>query len=657
MVKRVWLASFIVFGLFFQTFSQRERVFLDFARYSCKAGEGVAFSGIVLKGNELSPLSKNLYVELYRENGILLQRLIFPIVDGKSFGQITFPDSLPTANYFVRALTRQQLNYVNYDNRDFFTVPIMVYNRDQPVTIQHKRQVADSVIFASGTIKGITWISSLYNGKISSLIEVEPGSRPRQLQLVSRLSKDSLAGATVRLDSLRRQQYCLFALHPDRDSETLFLMEDSVLIGHQVIRIRDNKLTAKLLTDTLDFSPYGYDSWRLELPGNGPWHTSISVNDADRSIPSPEPITRLNNSYTDDYTVSGPADTAFVSYIGKATRASGKKIKDKYAEGIIVAGTRDTNYLFTRALNMDTAGNFKLDSLFFFGSIGLRFQINGEQGARGNDVKLSLMSFIPPPADTSLFVSNWEDDEQPINASDTTFTNSELTAYELSKFQTLKAAIVHGWKNARQELDDEYTSGPFSEPALFFYDLRTDSSDYDRDVFWYINDQNGRLHYDVLGDTLTDVLGHPIHYFVNEQECNPGILREFGFDYLAYIKILESDFLSTKKNEFSFVSEPSKPKVLGSPECKTAINVCIYTRKGRDFRTMRGGMNAMTIQGYSQVLPPKPDNINLFWHPIETGHSFRISFHNGETPKRFRVKMEGVSATGDVIHYETVIQQ
>src|SRR5580692_8525895 len=162
MAKRIGLASFIVFGLFLKTFSQRERVFLDFARYSCKAGETVAFSGSVLKGNRLSSLSKNLYVELYTENGTLLQRSIFPIVGGKSIGQIVFPDSLPTANYFVRALTRQQLNY---DNQDFFTLPIIVYNRDQPVTIQHKRQVVDSAVFASGMIKGITWLTNLHNGK------------------------------------------------------------------------------------------------------------------------------------------------------------------------------------------------------------------------------------------------------------------------------------------------------------------------------------------------------------------------------------------------------------------------------------------------------------------------------------------------------------
>jgi hypothetical protein len=79
------------------------------------------------------------------------------------------------------------------------------------------------------------------------------------------------------------------------------------------------------------------------------------------SVRCPEQITRLNDSYTDDYTVTGPADTAYIRFEGKATRESGKKIKDPYAQQIVIAGVRDTNYLFTRAVNMDAAGNFKID--------------------------------------------------------------------------------------------------------------------------------------------------------------------------------------------------------------------------------------------------------------------------------------------------------
>jgi hypothetical protein len=51
----------------------------------------------------------------------------------------------------------------------------------------------------------------------------------------------------------------------------------------------------------------------------------------------------------------------------------------------------------------------------------------------------------------------------------------------------------------------------------------------------------------------------------------------------------------------------------------------------------------------------KTDNVTLYWHPIETGHSFHITFNNSETTKRFRIKAEGVNAAGELIDYETVV--
>lgn len=118
----------------------------------------------------------------------------------------------------------------------------------------------------------------------------------------------------------------------------------------------------------------------------------------------------------------------------------------------------------------------------------------------------------------------------------------------------------------------------------------------------------------------------------------PSALRAFDFDRLAYIKILESDWLSTSETQFSLVSASSCQKGLTSPVQETAINVCIYTRKGKEFGTMRGGIKGMNINGYSELFPLKTDNITPFWHSIEAGHSFRIAFHSSETAKPFRIR-------------------
>lgn len=153
---------------------------------------------------------------------------------------------------------------------------------------------------------------------------------------------------------------------------------------------------------------------------------------------------------------------------------------------------------------------------------------------------------------------------------------------------------------------------------------------------------------------MEDPFGHPIHYFVDEVEYDPHALRMFDFDRLAYIKILESDFLSTGRPMFSLSSGGTGP--LRIPEQKTAVNVCIYTRKGKDFRTMRGGLNKLAVKGYDDVLKFNTDKVTLYWNPLAAGSDFRIRFLNNETAKGFRVKVEGISYSGKVIHFETIIK-
>lgn len=651
----LWLKCIIIILIVWHSldgYSQRERVHLDLDKYSCRAGDTIYFRGVVIKGMNPSP-STNLYTSLYTEDGILLQRYLSPIVRGQAIGQIILPDTLPTDNYYILALTKEQLNY---DTSDFFSVPVLVYNRDKPALRSHKRQTPSPESTTAGTINGVTWITSLYQGQLSSMLTVDSGSLPRNLQVIDLLTKDSVLSATVGLSNTVLQKYCLFPVDTARDSAVLLLFEDSTLIGRQLIRLKDLQRPIQFTADTLDTEAYGYNSWKLDLPGPTAWSASIDVTDADRSLPSPAPITWLNDSHTDNFTIAESLiDTAYISYSGKATRVSGKRIKDPFSQQIVVAGVRDSNYVFTKVVNIDARGNFKLDSLNFDGPIELRFQINKEEDGSTKDVKLSLARFVPPAVDASALRRDWEDDTVIIGKKDTVITPTEQKQYELAKFKTLKPAIVRAWKNPRKELDDRYTTGPFSEPALYVYDLRRDSSDYNRDVFWYLNANSGRLHYDPICKIMTDDLGHPINYFIDEMEYDPDAVKMLDFDKLAYIKIFENDFLSNQRPISTLISAGSGPFAFSDQ--KTALNICVYTRKGNDFRTMRGGMNKTAITGYNKVFPFTTDKVTLFWHPQEYGHSFNIRFNNAETAKRFRVKVEAISQTGEVIHYETVISR
>ena len=260
-----------------------------------------------------------------------------------------------------------------------------------------------------------------------------------------------------------------------------------------------------------------------------------------------------------------------------------------------------------------------------------------------------------PTIDSSIFLSAWEDDIMVIDRRDTMYTRKEWNAYELSKMKMLQPAIVKGWKNVRKDLDHLYTTGPFSEPALYSFDLRTYSSDYNRDIFWYLNAQGCGLRYDPLQDSLKEVNGHPVNFFVDEVQYDAPFLRTVDFDKIAYIKILKSDFLSTTGTTFSLRKIGSGSNQLGIPVQKTPLNVLIYTRKGKDFRTMRGGLNTMYVKGYDKILPFYPNNRIFFWSPSLVGNKFAIRFNNTEKCRKFRVKVSGITPDGKIAFSERII--
>jgi hypothetical protein len=81
----------------------------------------------------------------------------------------------------------------------------------------------------------------------------------------------------------------------------------------------------------------------------------------------------------------------------------------------------------------------------------------------------------------------------------------------------------------------------------------------------------------------------------------------FDWDQIAYIKVLQSGFLiddpfiNWKMGQGGF-------RLAGSGAFKLPVNgspyeVCIYLRKGKDFRTMPGGLNKISVQGYDPILP------------------------------------------------------
>jgi hypothetical protein len=153
---------------------------------------------------------------------------------------------------------------------------------------------------------------------------------------------------------------------------------------------------------------------------------------------------------------------------------------------------------------------------------------------------------------------------------------------------------------------------------------------------------------------LTDPLGHTVHYYVDETEFDCGQVDAIDFDRIAYVKILESDFLMSAKPSFGLVSVGG-PNGLAVPMQQTSINVLIYTRKGSDFRSMRGGMNSISVKGFDRPLPFTPNDRTLYWSPWLRTDQHRVQFPATGGCRQVRIKISGISPTGRTLFYEDVI--
>jgi len=155
----------------------------------------------------------------------------------------------------------------------------------------------------------------------------------------------------------------------------------------------------------------------------------------------------------------------------------------------------------------------------------------------------------------------------------------------------LKAAIVTHRKDRRKELDDAYTSGVFSEPASEYYDLR-DEWNNNPSVITCVSDHVHTLQYDYSKDSVKYVFDtdKPIKYFYNERPVSLLELQMYDGRNIAYIKILNSEFISTDRPVIKKTKIGDTP--LGVYEVKVPLNVLIYSR---DYYLTKNGKRGKVI--------------------------------------------------------------
>ncbi|ULQ51552.1 hypothetical protein [Flavihumibacter fluvii] len=89
----------------------QEKLYFQFDKSSYNPGETIWFKAYLTSANLLSTISKNLYAELYDQQGKLLQRKISPFAMAGAAGGFELPTDLADSVLYLRAYTNWMLNF------------------------------------------------------------------------------------------------------------------------------------------------------------------------------------------------------------------------------------------------------------------------------------------------------------------------------------------------------------------------------------------------------------------------------------------------------------------------------------------------------------------------------------------------------------------
>ena len=109
---------------FYKTISV-EKIHLHFDKEIYTLYDDIFFKAYIISGTEPSTLSTNLYVNWYAENGVLIDKQVFPIYYGAALGSYKLPASLKSEKVTAIAYTSLMLNY---DADFFYKKELKVFN-------------------------------------------------------------------------------------------------------------------------------------------------------------------------------------------------------------------------------------------------------------------------------------------------------------------------------------------------------------------------------------------------------------------------------------------------------------------------------------------------------------------------------------------------
>ncbi|MEO6612365.1 MAG: hypothetical protein ABIT05_06490 [Chitinophagaceae bacterium] len=368
-----------------------------------------------------------------------------------------------------------------------------------------------------------------------------------------------------------------------------------------------------------------------------------------------------------ELTKNGPptVNNKDLSYITLAGRVSLRGTKKPFAENpllLLIIGSDSTRTM--QIVNTDKQGQFRLDSMMFFGTSRVLFSDIRGKKSQYIEVNLSADSL------TRLFNLPLMEKLPPIISEAQLAGSQSKLAYDYDAIMKANGTMLQGItlkvkkKTLLEEMEEKYVSGMFSGDANKTIDLvNNKEADLYPTIFDYLLSKVPGI--DVTNDGATYVVYYrqtasassmgpiPMILYLNEIETDASVIGTIPADQVAMVKVFSS-FAGAVGNGAGGV-------------------LAIYTKKDADITSLTSAADMLKYQGYSVVKEfyapdytvnktarDKADNrITLDWRPdIFVNHinpRIPVTFYNNDRTKKFRVVVEGMTTDGKMIFIERII--
>lgn len=528
-----------------------ENILVSVDKTICLAGDSIFTKAMILQGNHLSGLSSTLYVDLIDSRGYLIDMKTFPVITGISLGQIGLPPYLSAGIYYLRAYTKWQLNF---NHGSLFQIPISVLDMpsDQYTVFSRKNQP-----YFHHRTDSINIIGTFNPKGLYITVNADPTSPYLDSTLFVYFISPRMTGTTS-LHLLPDSTYSfLCPLTPTTGGHDVDLIlttaSDKVLLQHKLVR-PPRKLDIELLTDTLDTSEKGLNSWTLKVHDTIAATLSIAITDAQidsNHLPPHQILSTTRFNYEELLQGIPPytplVDSNYINLRGKAFRISdGKPIRNKALLAFIT--TKDSGKTFEE-IPIDTAGRFTLRNLFYYDTAAIHFQLKDKE-RRSKDIVLKFDRFFRPEfsRDSNNYVFRTKNGLQQSPMMQVSKRKDNLFAYD--KIGTLKEVTVRARKKTIVEkMDEEYARGAFKGGINSKgFDLINDHTALGAgNVLEYLSMRMPGLQ--VSRDATTGKVNGVTHrqesmlFFLNEMPCDVEQVLNMSMFQIAYVKVHPAPFV------------------------------------------------------------------------------------------------------------------